>query len=276
MSWDRVRKVYEQYGGAGSTSAPSVPYGDEQPPAPIEERSVNSEVQPMGPALLIPLLTSLAEVFSPLLRGKLTQALDKQVKDPAMSQQMAGQIMDIVKQAASQSGMIPQQPPAAGVPPTTPTTPVYTPPSTIDPVVAVGVVKSSPMLIQQVEQQLGDYFDRMAPVFDRIEKMEQGAWAASEDSMDRAAARAKGEADMGTPLLYISAGLVGLLVVFACAIAGWQVVKDGTPSTEVWAQIAGLIGFGTGVWVTIVSYRFGTSRGSSAKDVVIAEMAARR
>jgi muramidase (phage lysozyme) len=277
MSWDRVRRVYEKYGGMGpgyvvSSTKPQGPYGDEQPPAPIEERSTNTEVQSMGPALLIPLIASLAEVFSPLLRGKLSGALDKQVKDPAMSQQMAGQIMDIVKQAVAQSGVVPTP-----VDPAAPSIPVTQPASTIDPVIAVGAVKASPLLQQQVEQQLNDYFDRMAPVLDRMEKLEQASWAASEDSMDRAAARARSEPDtIGQPIMAISAALVALLVVFACGIAAWQVYQNGSPTTEVWAQIAGLIGFGTGVWVTIVSYRYGSSRTSQTKDFAIAELSTRR
>lgn len=278
MSWDLVRKVYEQYGGSGPTTTPSVPYGDEQPPAPIEERSINSEVQSMGPALLIPLLTSLAEVFSPLLRGKLTQALDKQVKDPAMSQQMAGQIMDIVKQAAAQSGMVPASPTAyTSAPASTPSTPVYTPPSTVDPVVAVGIVKGSPTLTQQVEQQLSDYFDRMAPIIDRMEKLEQSAWAASEESMDRASARAKNETfDTGPVLLFaavIGVGLVTLFVGAAIAVQLWQ----GKPvGTEVWAALTGLIGWITAKAGTIYDYRFGSSRNSQTKDFAIAELSMRK
>lgn len=291
MSWDRVRRVYEQYGGFGpspatSDSAPRGPYGDEQEPAPIEDRSINlnEEAQTnMGPALFIPLLTSLAEVFSPLLRSKLTQALDKQVKDPAMSQQMATQIMDIVKQAASQSGLVPQSTPAptptpaaAAPPPEAPL--VYVPGvrNDIDPVVAVGLVKSSPLLAQQVEQSLIQYLEQLAPVFDRVEKLEQMAWKASEDSMNAASARAVSEQDGGQDKLLTWAILIiAGTVLLALAISLGLLIYYDRPYGEILALFAAGVGSVWAKFGTRYDYRYGSSRGSQAKDVVINQLTKR-
>jgi len=138
----------------------------------------------MGPlAFILPLLQSLFNVFEPLAKAKLTETMNKQVKDPIMSQQMATELMAIVKQAAGMTAP----------PPHTPTTPV-------DPAVqqaeqiaqaaqAVAKVKADAALLESVEHNMLDYLDRIAPVMDRISALEQQSWKASEDSMDRAAAR---------------------------------------------------------------------------------------
>ena len=70
--------------------------------------------------------------------------------------------------------------------------------------------------------------------------------------------------------------MMGFLLVFVALIAGWQTYIDGKPSTEVWAAVTGLIGFGTGVAVTVYAFRFGYSRQSGAKDALLSELATAR
>jgi hypothetical protein len=234
-------------------------------PVPVEDRPqqpVSLPESPMFPALFIPLLTSLAGAFAPALQQKISSALG--VKDPAMASTMTTQLLDIVKGVAA--GSLPPQ--------TTPESPTPVPvdPARIDPVVAVGMVKADPKLLQQAEMQIADRLALIMPVVDRIDAMERAAFQDTEDSRDRAAARAKVDGtDMGGPLIAAMLASLGFLIVFICGVAAWQVYKNNGPSLEVWAAITGMIGFVTGVAGTIYAYRFGSSRSSSAKDTLIAE-----
>lgn len=276
LTYDRALAVWKKYGGGVPVVISSKPRElppEVEPPEPTAEELERIQAipqpaeEPMAAPLLfiVPLLQSLFEAFSPLVRAKVTKALDKQGVDAASSGAVADNLMGIVKGiAGAATGAAGVEPRAAAA-------------AATDPLVAVATVKANPALVAQAEEQMSDYIDKIAPMLTQIEKMEQGAWSASEDSMDRAAERAKGDPDpIGQPIMAISAALVALLVVFACGIAGWQVYKAGSPTTEVWAQIAGLIGFGTGVWVTIVSYRYGSSRQSQTKDFAIAELSQRK
>lgn len=270
VDYERAHAVWVRYGGG----VPAVISSS----APVEERSTQArqedidrinkpEGEPVAAPLLfiVPLLQSLFEAFSPLVRAKVQKALDKQGVDATSSGAVADNLMGIVKTIAGQATT------AAGVEPRAAVA------AATDPLVATATVKASPALIAQAESAMSDYIDKIAPMLAQLERLEQGSWAASEESMDRAAARARSEPDtIGQPIMAISAALVALLVVFACGIAAWQVFKHGSPTTEVWAQIAGLIGFGTGVWVTIVSYRYGSSRTSQTKDFAIAELSQRQ
>jgi hypothetical protein len=49
--------------------------------------------------------------------------------------------------------------------------------------------------------------------------------------------------------------------------------SGGSPSTEVWAAITGIIGSVFGIAGTLYAFRFGTSRTSSAKDATNAALA---
>lgn len=242
-----------------------------QPAAPIEDRSTPARSQdiPTPPqeaptmGFLIPLLGSLASVFAPLLQQKVAGALG--VKDPVMANTMAEQLMGIVKGIAA--GSLPPQ-----VTPESPT-PVAVDPTRLDPVVAVGIVKSNPALLAAAEVQIGERLAAVLPAIQRLDEMERSAFRDSEDSRNAAAERARIDPnDQGTVLIYGALVLIGALILFVCAVAGWQVVKTNSPTTEVWAAITGLIAFATGVVTTIYGYRFGSSRQSGAKDVLIAEM----
>ena len=46
--------------------------------------------------------------------------------------------------------------------------------------------------------------------------------------------------------------------------------------TEIWAAMTGLIGWATAKAGSLYDYRFGTSRSSGAKDVVIGELSKRK
>lgn len=232
----------------------------------------------MAPALILGLISSLAEIFSPLLRAKLTKTLDRTTGDSTISGQVADKVIDFARQAAAQAlpGMV--QPPPATPGTSAPAAPTA---ATIDPVVAVGMVKASPTLAAAVEAQVADYLEQIAPALDRIERLEAAAWEASETSMDRAASRsatAQNDDWMAKSLVIGILAASGLLVVFVGGVAITQIalLETRSPTTEVWAAITGIIGTVLGILGTVFAYRFGTSRSSVAKDVVIAELGKRR
>lgn len=270
MTWDRVRAVYAKYGGSELLT---------QPPAPIEERDVTKEEPSMGPlAFLIPLIQSLATIFTPVLQSKLTSALDKQVKDPAISATMATQIIDIVKQAATTAGIVPAT--SLTAPPIVPAQTTVTAEQIVETAQVVAAVKANPVVAAQVEAQVSDYFDRLAPVLDKLDQMEHAAWQASETSAnaaaERYAARPQDSWDMTKTLVWGMLVMMGFLLLFVAGIAGWQTYVNDAPSTEVWAAVTGLIGFATGIAVTVFAFRFGYSRQSGAKDALLSELATRR
>jgi uncharacterized membrane protein len=223
----------------------------------------------MAPLIIVPLLQSLFEAFSPLVRAKVTKALDKQGVDPTASGQVADRLMGIVQNVAAQA--VPQ-PTVTGAPAAA---------AGGDPVVAVAAVKSDPALLAQAQAQMSDYIDQIAPMLDRIDRLEQAGWNASEESMDRAASRASNTTNDDWMAKSLVVGMLiacGLLVLFLGGVAITQIVilPSHTPTTEVWAAITGAIGTLFGLLAAIVAYRFGTSRTSSAKDFAIAELSTRR
>jgi len=284
-SYAAVRAEYAAWGGTFYEDVYVVP-PQTQEPAPIEERGqparpedverINAqEEQEMAPALILGLLGSLMEIFSPVLRAKLTRVLDKTTGDAAISGQVADRVISFAQEAAAQvlPGVVP--------PPVAPGVPAPAAPSTIDPVIAVGTVKGNAALAAQVEAQVADYLEQLAPVLDRQEKLGAQAWSASEESMDRAAARSSNAGNddwMAKSLVLGILAASGILILFVggVAIAQITLLESRTPTTDIWAAITGIIGTVLGILGTVFAYRFGTSRSSSAKDVVISEMSTQR
>jgi hypothetical protein len=241
-----------------------------QEPAQIEERSKPKEefVNPI--AFIVPLLQSLFSVFAPWASAKLGETLNKQVKDPVLSQQMATEMMAIVKQVAGiASAPTPAADPA-----------VAQAQAVAEAAQAVQVVKASPALVEKAQEDMISYIERMAPIIDRMSAMEQAAWKASEDSANAAAARYAARPpdgwDMTKTLVWGMLLMMGFLLLFVAVIASWQTIMNNSPSTEVWAAVTGLIGFATGVSVTVYAFRFGYSRQSGAKDALLSELATRK
>lgn len=293
LAYVQARAVWERYGGNVPTTVATSTRDRSTPSAPIEDRSTTArpedvtriEAETRAPAagtapplddqespamspipFILPLLQSLFEAFSPVLRAKATKALDKQTGDPAVSGQVVDRLMDIVKTAAGGAA-------APGA------VPIAEP----DPVIAVATVKSDAKLLAQVEAEIDGYLDQIAPMLDRLERLDQVAWAASEESMDRAAERSKGGNDdwMAKALVVGALIVCGFLILLVSAVAIIQIAMLDTrsPTTEVWAALTGIIGTTFGILGTVFAYRFSTTRQSAAKDFTnasLADMAARR
>lgn len=276
-----------------------------QPAAPVEDRGtparpqdIPQESPSMAPALFIPILQSLFQVFSPLAQAKISDALNKQTKDQAMSDQMAQQILEIVRSAAAAAtgtavptpvAPVTPVPPAQPAAPGAPAAPVPLPPAANEIVQqaaeierlrqAVAALKADQAALDRAEQDVVGYLKSLDPFLDKILEREKVEWAASEDSMDRAAARNAANPnpdDWMTKTLVIGAlGLGAGLIMLVAGVAIAQVIgsPDREPSTVVWASLTGIIGTVFGIVTTIYAFRFGTNRQSAAKDFTNAAMA---
>lgn len=201
-----------------------------------------------GASLIGALAKDLIGGFAPLAQEKLAERLSRH-GSPAVADQVATAVIDTVKAATGQA----------------------------DPIAAVAAAKANPRVMQQAEDSALSTLDRLAPLLDKLEQHQQAAWSAEEQSRTTAAARASAEPyDMARPLLIGSFILVGVLLVMVLGVVlGQMVINDGAVSTEVWAALTGLIGWATAKAGTLYDYRFGTSRSSAAKDIVIGELSRR-
>lgn len=245
--WERAKAALA---GSGATAAaPQQPTSaDRAPAAPTTPTA--SEGAPMIPipGLLIGLASSLIQAFAPLAREKVEREIARHTDNPAVAEQVASAVIDAAKAATGQA----------------------------DPIAAVAAVKADPAAQAAVQESTLDHLERMAPVLDRLAAMDAAEWSAEESSRTAAAARAAAERnDPAMLLTYASLGIVILLIVFVGAVAAVQIIKAGKADTEVWAALTGLIGWATAKSGSIYDYRFGTSRSSSAKDVIIGELSSR-
>ena len=236
-------------GSEATAAAPQQPTSaDRAPAAPTTPTA--SEGAPMIPipGLLIGLASSLIQAFAPLAREKVEREIARHTDNPAVAEQVASAVIDAAKAATGQA----------------------------DPIAAVAAVKADPAAQAAVQESTLDHLELMAPVLDRLAAMDAAEWSAEESSRTAAAARAAAERnDPAMLLTYASLGIVILLIVFVGAVAAVQIIKAGKADTEVWAALTGLIGWATAKSGSIYDYRFGTSRSSSAKDVIIGELSSR-
>jgi len=85
--------------------------------------------------------------------------------------------------------------------------------------------------------------------------------------------RADDQYDPAKLLTWSALLFVAMLLIFVCAIIGWQVYLKGTADTEYWAALTGLIGWSTAKVGDVFNSRYGTSKASDSKDVTIAQQA---
>lgn len=190
----------------------------------------------MDPLTLVSMLSG---VFAPLIRAKLDKALGSDVGKP-----LADNLLAMAQTATGKS----------------------------DPLEAVAVARQDPAIVAKLQQASEDWLSQVAPLMDKIDAYERGAWAASEDSLDRAAARGARMQEAGlsrNPQFIVAAFIM-------CMVAGvvFTVLYRDTFSTDMQSFVIGaIVG---GALTAVISYFFGTSRSSSAKDATINELAQRR
>lgn len=202
--------------------------------------SVPQTVQPkkvgMDPLTLVSMLSG---VFGPLIRSKLDKALGSDVGKP-----LADNLLALAQSATGKS----------------------------DPLEAIAVARQSPEITSKLERAAEDWLSQMTPLLDRLDAYERGAWAASEDSLDRASAR--GERMQEGGLLTNPQFIIASFIMAMVAGVVFTVLSRDSFSTDMQSFVIGaIVG---GALTAVISFFFGTSRSSAAKDVVISEMAARR
>ena len=237
-----------------------------QPAAPIEEAGVplqEEEVMPealgtvagvaaaVNPpvGLLIGLANSLIDAFSPLAREKVQRELARHTDDADVRKQIAESVIGLAKQLTGKA----------------------------DPIQATVAAVSSPAAMVKLETNTLAELDKLAPYLDKMAQFQQAEWAASEDSMDRAAARGHaGGWDMAPPLVWWSIGAASFILAGLFALAGIYAYKGGPlPEmllTLIVQTVTGILGF----VALLFAFRFGTSRSSAAKDELVAQIATRR
>ena len=230
------------------------PFRNPPPPAPVPAPArgipageITPEEPTMAPALLLSLGSALIDVFTPLAKEKIQKEIGRHTDNPEVAAQVATAAVETAKALTGKA----------------------------DPIEAVAEAKKDEALLEQVQASALDELAKLGPLLERLHAMDRQDRADQEASMNAAAARAREESwDMSRTLIYGAFGMIGALLMFVGIIAGIQAYK-GDIKPEVWAQIAGLIGFATGVGTTIYAYRFGSSRGSASKDAVIAQVSQR-
>lgn len=227
---------------------PTAPRPDIEPYT--QETPMVAPVAAVAGTFLWELAKSAISVFTPLAQEKITKELNRHTNNPAVASQVASAIIDTAKAATGKT----------------------------DPMEAVVEARKSPVAVQKMETSALDELDRLMPVLEKMQKWESDAWAAEEESRRNADARAVGaENDQDVFLTRsIVALVIGLMValITLIGILMWLKADSGTIGT--------LVGLFAGAGGSIINnlnsrynHRYGSSRGSAAKDVLAAELARR-
>lgn len=221
-------------------------------PIPLDPvNPTESDMDPLTLGLLMPLARTAIEVFSPLAREKLTKEMDRHTDKPEVAAQIAEGVINAVKVATGQT----------------------------DPVHAVSQLKADATVVPKAEAGALDTLAKLQPVLEQLAALDKAAWDASEASMDAAAKRAQGlDNDQDVFLTRSIVGMVlGVMLALGVLLGVMQGLKasDGTIGT-----ILGLFSMACGVvfgeFKTRYQHRYGTSRSSAAKDVLMGELSKRK
>ena len=207
------------------------------------------------PAIAAPFLMGLAnsliEVFTPLAKEKLTKEMSRHTDKPEVAAQIATTIIEGAKVLTGKP----------------------------DPVSAVAAARADATIVQKLESDALADLDKLLPVLDKLTSLEQGAWAAEEESRrnaDERALRAEVDQDpfLTKAIVYLLVGLLFTLMALI-GVMQWLKADSGTIGTLIglFAAAGGIV---TAKFGTRFDHRYGSSRGSAAKDVITTELARRR
>jgi putative chitinase len=206
-------------------------------------------------AVAAPLLTGLArsmiDAFTPLAREKLTKELDRHSDNPEVVAPIVNGVIDAAKALTGKA----------------------------DPIEAVVAAKVEPEIAQQVEADTLATLERMAPMLDKLAQWDRESREMDERSFDAAAKRAAG--DPNDQDVFLTRSIVGIVIGLLLAMAGllgvmvWLKASEGTIGT-VLGLFSMAVGVAFGEFKTRYQHRYGTSRSSAAKDVMLSELTKRR
>lgn len=235
---------------------------DTQPAAPIEDRSTPASPQDVtrigaadnsnsvsgGPVPFVPIMLSLLPSILNLFAPRAQAALQKVTGQPAdVVQQFAAALFD---KLGTLTG-------------------------TTDPIQATAAITKDPdpAKVAELQEHALDYMDKLGPILDKLATYDDRAWQAEESS--RSAASARGlQAQEAGPLWSNPTFLIAVFVLLLVATVVCAVLFKGGFSTDMQAFVIGAI-VGSAL-TAVLGFYFGSSRSSSAKDVLIGEMARRQ
>lgn len=234
--------TYAEFGGLPGTDSPEPQTQQTQQTQPAKEPA-------MFPIpVLISLASSLIDAFTPLAKEKVTSALARHTDTPEAAAQIASSVIDAAKAATGLD----------------------------DPLAAIVAAKADPVAMTNIESGTLDTLSALAPMLDKIAELDRGAWAAEESSRDAATARAAAEPNDQDTFLTRSIVLLtaGLLIGIGAMIGILAYLKvDAGTMIGLFATLAG--GVAT-KFSTRYDHRYGSSRSSSAKDVVMGQIASKQ
>ena len=244
-TFEQARATYLEYGGVlhAATAAPA-PAPAPAPAAPTPPTGDS----PMFPIpVLISLASSLIDAFTPLAKEKITKEMERHDATPEAAAQVANSVIDAAKAVTGQD----------------------------DPLAAIVAARASPQMLVSVESNALDALSALAPVLDKIAALDRETWAAEESSRDAATARAAGDEHDQDPFLTKSIVVLtaGLLIGVGAMIGILAYLKVDTGTmVGLFATMAG--GVAT-KFSSRYDHRYGSSRSSGAKDIVLGQIAKR-
>lgn len=203
------------------------------------------------PALAAPFLMGLANsligVFAPLAQEKITKEINRHTDKPQVGEQIATALIDGAKTLTGKP----------------------------DPIAAVAAAREDQAIVAKLQADALADLDKLLPVLDKLNSLEGEAWRAEEESRRNADERAHlAETDqdpfLTRAIVWLLAGVLVGGSLLALALAALKVDVQ----TIVGALIL-LVGTVGGKFGTRYDHRYGSSRGSAAKDVITAELARR-
>jgi len=238
--------VFTEYGGTvGAQSAPATPDAPTQQPP-----TQSAPAAPMGSPmpLLLALLPAVLNLFAPRAQAALQKVTGA---SPDVVGQFAQTVIDKVQEVTGKP----------------------------DPVQAVAAITADPKPehVEAVQETAMDHLDKLLPVLDKLAEADRATWDAEESSRDDAAKRGQADAFDLAPMLAAAA----IALVFFCLLAlltimgiqAWK-LEDHEPTTAMYSLLGPLLGVVfTGAFAAVYAYRFGSSRSSSAKDVILGQLA---
>lgn len=255
--WERAKAAMSKIAQEVDTSPEPVQQTPKTEHIPAGEAGDYRPEAPMAvPALAViaktflgGLAAGLIDAFTPLAKEKVAKELSRHGADSAAATQIVGAVVDAAKAATGNA----------------------------DPVAAVADAKGNPAVVATVERDTLATLDRLAPMLDKLEEHGRQAHADTEQSRRDAHERAQAEPfDMARWLMIGAFVVVGLLILLIAGVVVFQIHKAGKADPEVWALLVALVTWATAKLGSIFDYRFGTSRSSATKDVVIGELSRRK
>jgi muramidase (phage lysozyme) len=261
VNMDVALKIYALYGGK-NVSEPSVltpvpspapppawgELGDQPavPPATQQESSM-----PIPVPFLMGLAQSLISIFAPLAQEKITKEINRHTDKPEVGEQIAAAIVKNAQVLTSKP----------------------------DPIAAVAAARENPAVVEKLQAAALADIDKLIPVLDKLTELEGASWRAEEESRRNADERASLQRDDQDEFLTksIVGLLIGLLVALMVLIGVMQWLKaDAATVGTLIGLFAAAGGAVTAKFGTRYDHRYGSSRGSAAKDVLNAELTRRQ